>query len=140
MLGHNVGAKTAMTFACRYPDRVSSLISLDTLPVSFPPEHENMQRTLTSLKEVEQLNVTGKSRKAAIDTIQKHYADKGIGNLIIGNLVYDEDSNNKRVKWCINLEAIINNYPSLVGFDETLPAYNGPALFINGSMTMGVLQ
>lgn len=39
LLGHNIGAKTAMTLACLYPDRVASLISLDTAPLSFV--HDN---------------------------------------------------------------------------------------------------
>ena len=39
LLGHNIGAKTAMTLACLYPDRVSSLISLDTMPLNFDSEN-----------------------------------------------------------------------------------------------------
>jgi esterase len=35
LLGHNIGAKTAMTLACLHPDRVSALISIDTAPKSF---------------------------------------------------------------------------------------------------------
>ena len=35
LIGHNIGAKLAMTLACRHPDRVSSLICLDTAPLSF---------------------------------------------------------------------------------------------------------
>jgi len=35
VLGHNIGAKTAMTLACLHPDRVTGLISIDTAPKSF---------------------------------------------------------------------------------------------------------
>lgn len=35
VLGHNLGAKTAMTLASLHPDRVTSLISIDTAPKSF---------------------------------------------------------------------------------------------------------
>ena len=35
LIGHNIGAKLAMTLACLHPDRVSSLICLDTSPISF---------------------------------------------------------------------------------------------------------
>jgi esterase len=35
VLGHNLGAKTAMTLASKHPDRVTSMISLDTAPKSF---------------------------------------------------------------------------------------------------------
>jgi len=35
LIGHNIGAKLAMTLSCMHPDRVSSLICLDTAPLSF---------------------------------------------------------------------------------------------------------
>jgi len=35
VIGHNIGAKTAMTLSCMYPDRISALICLDTMPLSF---------------------------------------------------------------------------------------------------------
>ena len=35
LLGHNIGAKTAMTLACKYPERVEGLISIDTAPKNF---------------------------------------------------------------------------------------------------------
>ena len=56
LLGHNIGAKTAMTLACMHPDRVAGLISLDTLPISFPPD--KMKKTLDSLKEIEKIDIS----------------------------------------------------------------------------------
>lgn len=35
LLGHNTGAKTAMTLASLYPSRVNGLISIDTAPKSL---------------------------------------------------------------------------------------------------------
>ena len=32
-MGHSLGGKTAMTVACKYPDRVDSVISVDAAPV-----------------------------------------------------------------------------------------------------------
>ena len=32
-LGHSLGARTAMTLACRFPDRVDGVISVDAAPV-----------------------------------------------------------------------------------------------------------
>lgn len=34
LLGHSMGARTAMTLACRYPDRVDLAISVDAAPVN----------------------------------------------------------------------------------------------------------
>ena len=71
MLGHNIGAKTAMHFALHYPDRTAAMISLDTLPVRFDSEHPAMKQTLESLKQIAKLDVKGKTRKAAIASIQE---------------------------------------------------------------------
>ena len=35
LLGHNMGAKAAMTLSCMHPDRVVSMLSLDTAPLNF---------------------------------------------------------------------------------------------------------
>jgi len=33
IMGHSMGGRTAMTLACRYPDRVDGVISVDAAPV-----------------------------------------------------------------------------------------------------------
>ena len=34
MLGHSLGGRTSMTTACRYPDRIDGVISVDSAPVN----------------------------------------------------------------------------------------------------------
>lgn len=65
-----------------------------------------------------------------------------MANLITGNIVYDPETDNKTVKWCINLDAIVNNFPSIVGFndDNSLQQYPGPSLFVNASLSISNLQ
>ena len=43
-----------------------------------------------------------------------------MSNFIASNLVYDEKSNNKTVKWCINLDSIIENLQNITGFNDDL--------------------
>ena len=57
--------------------------------------------------------------------------------MIASNLVYDEKSERKFVKWCVNLDSILNNYENLIGFDEdSLTNYKGPTLFLNGALSV----
>ena len=74
--------------------------------------------------------------------VQEKFKASGMANLLVGNLVYDPDSDNKTVKWCINLDALVNNFENIVGFDDdkTLKPFPGPALFANGSVTVNRLQ
>ena len=80
------------------------------------------------------MNIHGKTRKNAIETIQKSFKDIGIANLIASNLVYDPETENKTVKWCINFKAITDSFSDIVGFNDGLKLnqYTGPSLFVNG--------
>ena len=104
-----MGAKTAMTLSCMYPERVTSVISLDTAPVSFSHDLTAIKATKEHFTKIRGLEVEGKTRKAAIETIQKSFSDIGISNFIASNLIYDPNTDNKTVKWCVNLDAIIEN-------------------------------
>lgn len=73
-----------------------------------------------------------------MDVIQQSFKDPGIANFVASNLVYDEASDRKFVKWCVNLEAIINNAEKIIGFDTELRPYSGPTLFLNGSLSVKV--
>ena len=138
ILGHNLGAKTAMTMACLYPDRVKSLISIDTAPTSFLGDKERVKQTIASVQTIKGLNIEGKTRKTALEVIQGSFKDPGIANFIASNLVYDEASERKFVKWCVNLDAILSNYEHIIGFDTEMRPFNGPALFLNGGLSVKV--
>ena len=71
-----------------------------------------------------------------MDVIQQNFKDPGIANFVASNLVYDEASDRKFVKWCVNLDAIIHNIENIIGFEDKLRPYQGPALFLNGSLSL----
>lgn len=73
-----------------------------------------------------------------MDVIQQSFKDPGIANFVASNLVYDEASERKFVKWCVNLDAIINNIENIIGFEDKMKPYEGPALFLNGSLSVKV--
>eukprot|EP00347_Sterkiella_histriomuscorum_P021002 403335639 len=136
LLGHNIGAKTAMTLACMYPDRVNSLISIDTAPKSFLNDKQIVKSTIESIQKIKALNIEGKTRKTAMDVIQQTFKDPGIANFVASNLVYDESNERKFVKWCVDLDSILLNYENIIGFDDRLNPFEGPSLFLNGSLSV----
>lgn len=69
LLGHNIGAKTAMTLSLLYPDRVKGLISIDTSPKSFVGDKHQVKQTLDGLQKIKGLDIEGKTRKTAMDFI-----------------------------------------------------------------------
>ena len=46
MLGHSMGGKTAMQFACTKPERVSKLLVADIAPRPYPPHHDYILEAL----------------------------------------------------------------------------------------------
>ena len=60
-----------------------------------------------------------------------------MANFLTGNVIYDPADRN-RVKWCVNLDSLINNIENIIGFnnDNELQPYTGPSLFINGKLSV----
>ena len=58
-----------------------------------------------------------------MDVIQQNFKDPGIANFVASNLVYDEATDRKFVKWCVNLDAIIHNIENIIGFEDKLRPY-----------------
>lgn len=117
-----------------YPDRVSGLISLDTAPTASTPDMK--AKTLASLTQIRDINIEGKTKKAAMDLIASKYSDKGIANLITNNLAYNDDY--QTVKWTCNLNAIVDNIDNLTGYScpKSDKAYTRPAFFLNGTLSV----
>lgn len=59
-----------MTLACLHPDRITSLISIDTAPKSFLGDKQIVKNTIESIQKIKALNIEGKTRKTAMDVIQ----------------------------------------------------------------------
>jgi len=70
------------------------------------------------LNQIKGLDIAGKSRKGAMEVVEKEFTDKGIANFITTNLVYDEATNNKTVKWGVNFDSIIENFHNIKGFND----------------------
>ena len=54
LIGHSMGGKAAMTFACINPERVEKLVVVDIAPKYYPPHH---QEILSALNAVEQAKI-----------------------------------------------------------------------------------
>ena len=125
VIGHSMGAKTAMWLACQHPDRVNKLIVADMAPRAYPPHHQSV---LTAIHSVDLHHIT--SRKEAEIALQKTLRDSGTIQFLLKNLYHSQD---EKLAWRFNLQGIEKNIESV---GSSLPEnfrYNGETLFLKGA-------
>ncbi len=124
LLGHSMGGKTAMTFACEYPDLISKLIVADISPRFYPIHHDGILNGLSALD-----FKTIKSRGEADKVLSEYVSDFGTRQFLLKNLYWVEKG---QLGLRINLE-VLKNEVAEVG--ESLPSYANfekDTLFLRG--------
>lgn len=128
IVGHSMGGKTAMVMSLLYPENINKLIVIDIAPVSYPTNHEELIEAMLSLA-VDKIE----NRNHADVLLSAEVPDPNLRQFLLQNLVKDDD----RYAWRINLEAIRENHATLRQFPEEVNSltFNGPALFLSGSLS-----
>ncbi|WP_297760946.1 alpha/beta fold hydrolase, partial [uncultured Muriicola sp.] len=125
ILGHSMGGKTAMTFACTFPERLTQLMVADIAPKFYPPHHQYISEALTALPMDE---IT--SRSQADFLLAEHLHDWGIRQFLLKNLHWVEKG---RLAFRFNLKVLSERMEEIgesIGSSDT---YVGPTLFLRGS-------
>ena len=126
LMGHSLGGKVAMRFACEYPERVRKLVIVDIAAKSYPPYHDAEFRAMKSIAVGELA-----SRKEAEQLLEPLVPNWAMRQFLLTNLVRDDATG--AFKWQVNLEALHASLPhirqnSLLATDR----YNGPTLMVRG--------
>jgi pimeloyl-ACP methyl ester carboxylesterase len=125
IIGHSMGGKIAMYYACRYqPAHLSKLIVVDIAPKYYRPHHKEI---LEGLLSVDLSLVT--SRQQADDQLASYVPEFGVRQFLLKNL-YRTDAGT--FGWRMNLP-VLNEKIENIG--EGLPAHfrsDKPTLFIRG--------
>ncbi|NER09423.1 Pimeloyl-ACP methyl ester carboxylesterase [Muriicola jejuensis] len=125
VLGHSMGGKTAMQFACTYPEKVISLIVADIAPKYYPPHHDYI---LNGLRSLSPQDLT--SRTTADEALSRHISDWGIRQFLLKNLYWKEKD---QLAFRFNLEVLSERMNEIGESIGSTDRYLGPALFIRGS-------
>jgi len=125
ILGHSMGGKTAMTFACTYPEHLTQLLIADIAPKFYPPHHQYIIDALTSLSMDE---IT--SRNQADFLLAEHLHDWGIRQFLLKNLHWIEKG---RLAFRFNLDVLSERMEEIGEGIGSTDMYQGPTLFLRGS-------
>ncbi|NAS13916.1 alpha/beta fold hydrolase [Poritiphilus flavus] len=85
ILGHSMGGKTAMQFACDFPERVEKLLIADIAPKYYPPHHQQIIDALLKVP-LEELSSRGEADKQ----LALHLSDWGIRQFLLKSLYWME--------------------------------------------------
>ena len=125
ILGHSMGGKTAMTFACAHPERTEKLIVADIAPKFYPPHHQYIIDALVALPAA-----SLKSRSAADYELANYLHDWGIRQFLLKSLHWVEKD---KLDFRFNLKVLSQKMEEIGDALQATATYDGPVLFLRGS-------
>ncbi len=124
LLGHSMGGKTVMQFACTYPGKVEMLLVADIAPRYYPPHHDTILQALASLP----LDTLA-SRSEADKALGRNITDFGVRQFLLKNLYWKEKG---QLALKCNIAVLSEKSAEVGEAISPTAAYEGPTLFIRG--------
>ncbi|MEX0287474.1 MAG: alpha/beta fold hydrolase [Flavobacteriaceae bacterium] len=124
ILGHSMGGKTVMQFACNFSQLVEKILVADIAPKYYPPHHHDI---LNALSELYLENIG--SRGEADTELAKNLTDIGIRQFLLKNLYWIEKG---KLGFRCNLEVLSERMEEIGENIGHTDLYHGPALFLRG--------
>lgn len=124
LLGHSMGGKTAMQFACTYPDRTYKLMVADIAPKYYPPHHDQIIEGLNSLN-FDHIS----SRKDADEQLSQYINNLGVRQFLLKNLYWVEKT---RMGFRFNLPLLSQKMEEIGENIGATDIYRGRTLFLRG--------
>ena len=124
IIGHSMGGKIAMQFACTYPESIQKLIVADIAPKYYPPHHQYILNGLRKL-DFDQIKTKGE----ADNELGKHIPEIGIRQFLLKNLYWIEKG---KLGFRFNLDILRYKMEEIGENISSLDTYNGHTLFLRG--------
>ncbi len=123
VLGHSMGGKAAMVLALRHPARLRRLVVADIAPVAY--EHSQMQY----VEAMQAVDLSLCERRSDCDPqLARHVPEPALRAFFLQSLAVGPDG----AFWKLNLPALADQMPRIMGFPEVPGRFGGPVLFLRG--------
>lgn len=125
VLGHSMGGKATMALALARPDLLAGAIVADIAPIAYAHTHQPYTAAMRAM------DVDGIERRSQADPLLADaIPDPMMRAFILQNLVFED----KKARWRLNLKALDDGMPDLIGWDSGLDAspFTGPSMFVYG--------
>lgn len=124
VLGHSMGGKAAMALALDAPERVARLVIADIAPVAY--EHDQ-SGYLRAMQAVDLARVT--RRSDADSMLAGAVEDPAVRAFLLQSLGVGPQG----ADWKLNLAALADQMPAIMGFPQMAGRFDGPALVVTGA-------
>jgi len=146
VIGHSMGGKTAMCFAADYPEHVEKLIVVDIAPKDYFLLNDESQyylhnNILRAMLEIDFSKI--ESRKQVENFLNERIDGLQIVQFLLKNVHRNKE--NHRYEWRLNVPVLYDNLDEIISgvnahwFDDRVPIYNYPVLFIKGATSNYIL-
>lgn len=140
LIGHSMGGKTAMCFAADYPERIEKLVVVDIAPKDYFLLNDESQyylhhNILRAMLEIDLHRM--ETRKQIEDFLTERIDSLQIVQFLLKNVHRRKE--NHQFEWRLNVEVLYDSLDEIIRsidarwFDDRLPIYNYPVLFIKGA-------
>ncbi len=123
VLGHSLGAKTAMALALMAPGRVERMGAADMAPRHYDGSELLRLAGLMMSLDLSRL----RSRREADAALAPEVPDPAIRGFLLKNLREEGEG----FSWKLNLQALRDSFPGMAAWEES-GTFTGPVLFLRG--------
>lgn len=146
VMGHSMGGKTAMCFAADYPEMVEKLIVVDIAPKDYFLLNDESQYYLHKNILRSMLDIDF-SRMESRKNIENYLLDRIDSSQIVQFLLKNVHRNKEKnqFEWRLNVPVLFDNLDEIISgvnerwFNDRLPIFNYPVLFIKGANSNYIL-
>lgn len=126
VLGHSMGGKAAMQLALTEGALVRRLVVADIAPVAYGHSQNHL---VTAMRGLDLAGVT--TRGEADRRLAQSVEDEGVRAFLLQSL----DLKATPPRWRLNLNLLQTEMERITGWPETEGRFDGPALFLSGSLS-----
>ena len=132
LLGHSMGGKTVMQYACTHPERVSTFIVADIAPKAYTSHHQLILNGLAAL-DFSQI----KTRNQANEALSAYVKDENTRQFLLKNIYWETP---EKLGLRININ-ILKNASEVIGEGLDANAQSSvPCLFLKGGNSEYILN
>ncbi|CEJ57687.1 hypothetical protein PMG11_06371 [Penicillium brasilianum] len=128
LIGHSMGAKTALTLALHTPKLVSNIVAVDNCPIKLPVASDFL-KYLESMEKAEQEQV--RTHAEADEILREYKLDPPVRLWLLSNFIKQDGSPYLRLRVPLNIlrnaMGPLGDFPYDIG---NVPAFQGPTLFL----------